>query len=46
VAVSGYSVNPGARAAIEARGVPFVAKPFTRNQLADAVALALTRAAR
>ncbi len=45
VAVSGYSVNPGARAAIEARRVPFVSKPFTSGQLADAMALALARAA-
>jgi nitrogen-specific signal transduction histidine kinase/ActR/RegA family two-component response regulator len=45
VAVSGYSVDPGARAAIEARRVPFVNKPFTRGQLADALALAFARAA-
>ena len=43
VAVSGYSVDPGARAAIEARQVPFVTKPFSRGQLADAIALALAR---
>lgn len=45
VAVSGYSVNPEARAAIDARRVPFVAKPFTSGQLASAIALALARAA-
>ena len=45
VAISGYSVNPGARAAIEARRVPFVNKPFTRSQLAEALALAFARAA-
>ncbi len=44
VAVSGYSVNPGARAAIDARGVPFVNKPFTSSQLAEAITLALARA--
>jgi CheY-like chemotaxis protein len=45
VAVSGYSVNPGALAAIEARRVPFVNKPFTRDQLSEALALAFARAA-
>ncbi len=45
VAVSGYSINPGARAAIDARRVPFVSKPFTSGQLADAMSLALARAA-
>jgi len=40
VAVSGYSVHAEARAAIEARRIPFVSKPFTRGQLADALALA------
>ncbi|QJR36016.1 PAS domain S-box protein [Gemmatimonas groenlandica] len=45
VAVSGYSINPGARAAIDARRVPFVSKPFTSGQLADAMSLARARAA-
>ncbi|WP_310569793.1 PAS domain S-box protein [Gemmatimonas sp.] len=45
VAVSGFSINPGARAAIDARRVPFVSKPFTSGQLADAMSLALARAA-
>ncbi|WP_373063903.1 response regulator, partial [Gemmatimonas sp.] len=44
VAVSGYSVDPGARATIDARRVPFVNKPFTSGQLADAMTLALARA--
>ena len=46
VAVSGYSIETGARAAIEARRVPFVNKPFTGGQLADAMTLALARALR
>jgi nitrogen-specific signal transduction histidine kinase/CheY-like chemotaxis protein len=44
VAVSGYSVHSGARAAIEARRIPFVSKPYTLGQLADALALALAPA--
>ena len=44
VAVSGYSVHEEARTAIAARRIPFVSKPFTRGQLADALALALARA--
>ena len=45
VAVSGYSVDPGARAEIDARRVPFVYKPFTSGQLADAITGAFARAA-
>ncbi len=43
VVVSGYSVNPEARAEIDALGVPFVSKPFTSAQLEDAIQRALVR---
>jgi RNase P/RNase MRP subunit p30 len=43
VAVSGYSVSPGARESINARRVPVVSMPFTSRQLAGAIALALAR---
>jgi two-component system cell cycle sensor histidine kinase/response regulator CckA len=43
VAVSGYSVNPGACESINARRVPVVSTPYTGRQLADAIALALAR---
>jgi PAS domain S-box-containing protein len=40
VAVSGFAVNLGARAELDARHVPFVAKPFTMQDLQKAMALA------
>ncbi|HEY0930839.1 MAG TPA: PAS domain S-box protein [Gemmatimonas sp.] len=46
VAISGFTVQVGARAALDARQVPFVAKPFTMPELAQALAVARARAAR
>jgi len=46
VAISGFAVQVGARATLDARQVPFVAKPFAMGQLADALALARARAVR
>ena len=43
VVVSGYSINPDARAEIDRRGVPFVSKPFSSPQLNDAIQRALVR---
>ncbi|WP_158514735.1 hybrid sensor histidine kinase/response regulator [Gemmatimonas phototrophica] len=40
VAVSGFAVNPGARTELDARHVPFVAKPFTMQDLQQAMELA------
>jgi PAS domain S-box-containing protein len=46
VAISGFTVQVGARAALDARQVPFVAKPFTMPELAQALAVARARAVR
>ncbi|BAH37809.1 MAG TPA: hybrid sensor histidine kinase/response regulator [Gemmatimonas aurantiaca] len=43
VAISGFTVQVGARAALDARQVPFVAKPFTIPELAQALAVARAR---
>lgn len=40
VAVSGFAVNLGARAELDARHVPFVAKPFTMQDLQKAMEVA------
>lgn len=40
VAVSGFAVNLGARAELDARHVPFVAKPFTMQDLQKAMDVA------
>lgn len=40
VAISGYAMNPDARSVLAARRVPFVAKPFTVQELSAALASA------
>ena len=46
VAISGFAVQVGARATLDARQVPFVAKPFTMPELAQALTVARARLAR
>jgi CheY-like chemotaxis protein len=43
VAISGFAVNPDARALLAAQRVPYVAKPFTIQELAAAMAMARGR---
>jgi PAS domain S-box-containing protein len=38
IAISGFAVDPDARAQIEARRIPFVPKPFTMDDLVRAIA--------
>jgi two-component system cell cycle sensor histidine kinase/response regulator CckA len=45
VAISGYAVNPDARALLAAQQVPYVAKPFTIQELAAAMASVRSRRA-
>ena len=46
VAISGFAVQVGARATLDARQVPFVAKPFTMPELAQALTVARARVTR
>ena len=41
VAISGFAMNATVRQELDVRRVPFVDKPFTSEELAQAVALAL-----
>lgn len=46
VAISGFAMNPSVRQVLDARQIPFVAKPFTPDDLMRAIERAIDLAAR